>query len=95
MNDELRAVLEQLGAALLQGTPEAIKRVSASWLHGNAIEQLQQSLRDKESQIREDFIDMAIGKSESYDIDENDCTFADLRDDGVNFPAQVPERDLR
>lgn len=91
MNQQFQALLDQAGQAILDHRASSLQKICADWISEEESKNFLQTLKNKELEIRETFSDMEIGAADSYEVEDNICTLAELRADGVQLPPEITE----
>ena len=91
MNPQFQALLDQAGQAILDQSASSLQQICADWISEEEIKNFLQTLNNKELEIRETLSDMEIGAADAYEVDDNSCTLAELKADGVTLPPEITE----
>ncbi|MDR9401935.1 MAG: hypothetical protein RI580_00705 [Halothece sp. Uz-M2-17] len=94
MNHQFQYLLNEVGQAILDDRSSSLYKNCADWISENEIKNFLQTLKNKELEIRETFSDIEIGAADSYEVDDNICTLAELKADGVQLPPEVTENNF-
>jgi hypothetical protein len=84
-------ILNMLGNALIKKDFDSIESICAPWLQGAPLKKFIKLLEMKEAEVRNILSDADIGHADSFEIDDNDCTIQELRDDGVDLPKEIDD----
>lgn len=91
MKNEVRQVLNVFGNALMKKDIDSLESICSTWLQGDPLKKFIKLLEMKEADVRNMLSDMEIGHADAFEIDDNDCTVQELRDDGVDLPTEIDD----